>query len=278
MKRILLIALSVIVVLGLVIRFGFPFALHEMGLHPAYHGTHYSLPGGKALIISTSHDTLGDTGKKTGVFGSELTAPYYEFLDNGMQVDIASIKGGEIPFDPISFKFFVISDYDKRYLNDPVLQEKTKNSLLIDNVDFTQYDIVFLAGGWGAAYDLGTSDVLGKKMTEAYAANKVIGGICHGPLGLIRATNPVTGKPLVEGRHVTAVTNKQIQELGIEITPLHPETELRKKGAIFESNTAFRDFFADDVVIDDKLVTGQNQNAGPESAHMMMKQAGGVQQ
>jgi len=275
MKKILVIIAVVFVVLGLAVWLGLPPELRAMGLHPHYRGPKYQLPGGKALIITTSHDQLGDTGsKKTGVFGSEMTAPYYEFSDGGMKVDLASIKGGQIPIDPISFKWFIKSEYDDRFLKDPEFQQKANQSLKIDDIDFTDYDIIYLAGGWGAAYDLGTSDVLGRKISQAYSAGKVIGGICHGPLGLLLAKDE-NNAPLVKGRRLTAVTDKQVKELGITMTPQHPERELRAAGVQFESQTAFRDFFADYSVVDGRLVTGQNQNAGAEVAHKMMMTAKG---
>jgi putative intracellular protease/amidase len=269
--RIILIAL---VAVGLLLRFGLPAALKGMGLHPEYVGQRYLLPEGKALVISTSHDRLGDGGDETGVFGSELTVPYYEFRDGRMSVDVASIKGGQIPIDPMSFKWFLRTESDERYLADPAFQDEVENSLLINDVDFTQYDIIYLAGGWGAAYDLGYSQVLGQKITEAHAAGKVIGGVCHGLLGLLLARDE-NGQPLVRRRRITAVTDKQVEELGISITPQHPERELRAAGANFESATAFRDMFANHVVVDGRIVSGQNQNAGAEVANLMMKVAGG---
>lgn len=274
MKKFLIIFVSVLVVLGLVIWLGLPVGLRAMGLHPHYNGPKYQLPGGKALIITTSHDRLGDQGKKTGVFASEMTAPYYEFSDGGMKVDLASIQGGPIPIDPLSFKWFIRSSYDNRFLKDPGFQQKVNQSFKIDDIDFTRYSIIYLAGGWGAAYDLGTSEVLGRKISEAYAAGKIIGGVCHGPLGLLLAKDE-KGNPLVKDRRLTAVTDKQVRELGITITPQHPERELRAAGVLFESSTAFRDIFANHIAMDGLLVTGQNQNAGAEVANKMMKVATG---
>jgi putative intracellular protease/amidase len=221
------------------------------------------------LVITTSHDTLGESGKATGVYASEMTWPYYEFLDANMQVDVASVKGGEIPIEPVSLRWPLAMSADKRYLADPDFQDKVKNSLKIDDVDFTQYDLIYMAGGWGAAYDLGTSEVLGRKLSEAYADGAVLGSVCHGALGFLKATD-ANGEPLLKGRHATGVSDKQVRELGIEITPQHPETELRKLGAIYESNTAFRDMFANLTVVDGRIVTGQNQNAGSETAQKMM--------
>ena len=237
----------------------------------------YDLSSKKALIITTSHGVLnaaGETdGKATGVFASEMTVPYYEFLDAGMQVDVASIKGGEIPIDPQSFYYFMKSKADKRYLKDPDFQAKVKNSLKIDEVDFTQYDAIWMAGGWGAAYDLGQSEVLGQKVSEAYYAEEpIIGSVCHGALGLIQAKDTL-GNYLITGRTMSGVTDKQIQELGINLTPLHPETELRKLGVNFNGKTGHLDFLQTLTVVDEerRFVTGQNQNSGHETAQKIME-------
>lgn len=274
MRRVVVIIIIIAAAITAGVWFGTPAALQGLGLHPAYQGPRFELTGGRALIITTSVGTLGDTGKETGVFASEMTAPYYEFLDGGLSVDIASIKGGEVPIDPISFSHFVLAPSDERYLADAAFKAKVKNSLVIADLDFAAYDILYLAGGWGAAYDLGLSDVLGDKITAAWAANRVIGGVCHGPLGLLKARD-AQGNPLVKGRRLTAVSDKQVEELGITITPLHPERELRAAGAAYEKATAFQDIFANLVIIEGRLITGQNQNAGPETAQRMIEAAGG---
>ena len=267
------------IVLGLALLvLALPTILHKAGLHPEYNGEAVQLPAGKrALIIATNQAVLSapgeTTGDATGVMASEMTHPYYRFLDAGMQVDLASVKGGKIPVDPQTLNRVVKTQEDDRFLADPAFLAKVENSMRIDDVDFTQYDIIFMSGGWGAAYDLGYSPVLAGKVSEAYYASNepVIGGVCHGVLGLINAKDR-DGKPLIAGRRMTGVTDKQIRELGIEITPQHPETELRKAGVVFESNTRFIDFFATLVVVDDeeRFVTGQNQNSGRETAHKML--------
>lgn len=258
-----------VIILGLLVA-NLPGILNALGLHRPYPGRSFDLSGKRALIIATNHDTLGETGKATGVYASEMTVPYYQFQDANMQVDVASIQGGEIPIEPISLRWPLLTPQDKRFLADSDYQAKVKNSLKISELDFTQYDIVYMAGGWGAAYDLGFSDLLGQKISEAYAANVSLGSVCHGALGFLRATDE-NGKPLVLGRHMTAVTDKQVQELGISITPQHPERELRAAGALYESETAFRDIFASHVIVDGTLVTGQNQNDGAEVAQRMME-------
>lgn len=249
-----------------------PQILSTIGLHPAYERDEFNLTGKKALIIATNHDTLGDPadGVATGVYGSELTIAYYEFIDAGMIVDVASIKGGVIPFEPVSLRWPLATHADKRYLDDADARNKTQNSLRIADVDFTDYDIIWLAGGWGAAYDLGFSQELGDKISEAHAEGILLGSVCHGALGFLMATD-VDGSPLVEGRTMTGVTDKQVDELGIGITPQHPETELRRLGANFVSETAFRDFFATYVAVDDNIITGQNQNSSGETAQTLLR-------
>jgi putative intracellular protease/amidase len=269
MNKLLLIAGIVIGIVILVLLF-LPQILSWIGFHPAYDRGVYNLEGKKALIIATNHDTLGDTGKATGVYGSELTIAYYEFLDAGMTVDIASPKGGVIPFEPVSLRWPMVTHADKRYLSDKDAQNKTQNSLSIDDVDFFEYDIIWMAGGWGASYDLGYSEVLGEKISDAHAEGILLGSVCHGVLGFRMATE-IDGKPLVEGKTMTGVTDKQVQELGIEITPLHPETELRKQGANYVSSTAFKDMFATYVAIDGNIVTGQNQNSSGETAQILLR-------
>jgi len=245
-------------------------AVRKLGLHPDDpDAREFELLGRRALIVCTNHGVL-DIGKATGVFASEMTVPYYAFLDAGMIVDLASPDGGVIPVDPQSVKPVVRTAEDDRFLADDDLRAKVTDSLRIADVDVASYDIVFLAGGWGAAFDLGVSEALGHKITEANEHDRIIGGVCHGPLGLLKA-RAADGRPLVEGRRVSAVTDKQVHELGISSTPQHPETELRSQGAVFESATAFRDPLANHWVVDGNLVTGQNQNAGPMVAREMMQ-------
>lgn len=261
---------AILVVLVVALAISLPKILNLIGFHPDYERVEYDLTGKKALIVTTSHGVLGDSGKATGVYGSEMNIPYYEFLDAGMTVDIASIQGGEIPIEPVSLRYPLVTPADKRYLQDEKTQEKVMNSLKIDDVDFLEYDIIFLAGGWGASYDLGYSEILGEKITQANAEGILLGSVCHGALGFLQAEK-ADGTPLVEGLTITAVSDKQVEELGITATPMHPETELKKLGANYQKNEAFRDFFATLVVTDGNIVTGQNQNSSGETAQTLME-------
>jgi putative intracellular protease/amidase len=245
--------------------------LQRFGVHPRDPiAVALDLRGFRALCVATNHGVL-DIGVATGVFASELTVPYYLFVDAGMQVDVASPRGGIIPVDPLSMGQTIRTPDDDRLLADPVLREQLTRSLSIEEIDFTSYDIIYFAGGWGAAFDLGQSEVLGQQVSQAYAAGCVVGGICHGPLGLLKARTSA-GDLLVKGRRLTAVTDKQIRELGVQITPLHPESALRQAGALFEGKShPARDFFANHFVADGNLITGQNQNAGPMVGRLMMQ-------
>jgi putative intracellular protease/amidase len=242
----------------------------------------YNLKGHKALIITTSQSSLDrvdektgeviKVGKATGVYASEMTEPYYVFLDAQMEVDIASISGGEIPIEKLSLRPIVRTKEDSRFLKDPILQEKVRHSRPISDVNIDEYDIVFLSGGWGAAYDFAQSDKLSSLISQAYASQTVLGAVCHGPLGFIGATKP-DGSPLVENVKMTGVTNKQLKELMVGGTPKHPETELRKAKAKYEHKSGLIDMFSSHVVVDEDhlIVTGQNQKGGVEAAQNALR-------
>lgn len=239
---------------------------------------HYNFEGKglKALVIGTSHDKMGDEDcsdcEPTGMTKAEASAAYYLFQDAGIEVHVASIKGGVIPDDGAP----CMSRWDCRLNGDQDAWEKFyKKAIPLDTVDFTNYDIIWMVGGWGPSWDFGTSETLGKGVTAAFAAGKILGSVCHGALGFILATKP-DGSLLVNGTRMTGVTDKQVKDLGIEITPMHPETELRKRGAVFESKThRVTDLMASMVVIDDltsdgRIITGQNQNSGCGTAQAIL--------
>jgi len=274
-KKVVYILSAILVAIALIAIF-LPAILHSLGLHPEYDGKEYDLTGKKALIVTTSHGVLnkpGETdGPATGVFASEMTIPYYEFLDANMEVDVASIKGGEIPIDPQSFYYFLRAPQDDRFLEDEEFQQKVMNSIPVSSVDFEDYDIVFFSGGWGAAYDM-ASERVATKVTEGYYNSDVLyGSVCHGALAFTEAKDSI-GNYLVEGRTMTGVTQKQLREFGIEYTPKHPQEELEKAGVVYKANTKFIDPLATITVIDEekRFVTGQNQNSSHETAQLMLK-------
>ena len=273
MKKLQKAVLSIII-LGLVVVLALPVIMSKAGLHPEYEGKEFSFNNKKALIIATNHGVLNKPnetiGKPTGLFLSELSIPYFEFKDANIDVTIASINGGLIPVEPTPW--FIETKEDRIFNESSELTSLLTNSLSIKDIDFTEFDIVFLSGGWGAAYDLGFSEILAVKITNAYNSGSLIGAICHGVLGLINATDE-NGNLLISGRKMTGVTNKQLKELGIYFTPMHPEEELKKAGVIFKSETKFKDIFANLVTVDDekRFITGQNQNAGHEISQKIME-------
>ncbi len=262
---IVLYILLMIVVVVLIL----PKALQSIGLHPNYNKQQFNFTDKKALIVTTSVDMLHPTKELTGVYASEMIVPYYEFTDANIKVDLCSINGGKIPLDPVSIKYPLITKWDRRFLKDQDAMQKLNNSIAIEDVEIENYDIVFIAGGFGAAYDLGINKTLGNKISKAYKHEILLGAVCHGVLGFRLAKD--NNKPLVENKQVTGVTNKQITELGVTITPLHPETELRRQKAIYQSRTRFLDVLASFVVEDNNIVTGQNQNSGGEVAQRLMQ-------
>ena len=232
--------------------------------------------GLRALIITTSHDKLGDENctacKPTGVYGEEFTTPYYVFLDAGADVALTTIKGGQIPVDPTYNNSLVMSTSDKRFWRDPAALAKAHSTLAIAEVDFSEFDIIFMAGGWGAAWDLGTSKILGEKISRAYAnESQYLGSVCHGALGFILATKP-DGSLVTKGTHMTGVTDRQIEQLGIaKITPMHPEDALKRGGAVYEcKHGLLSDLLENDVVADGRIITGQNQQGSCQVAQRLL--------
>ncbi|WP_448501971.1 type 1 glutamine amidotransferase domain-containing protein [Sphingomonas sp.] len=266
----LVVTLIVLAAIVALIAFNLPAILRAMGLHRHYTIPDFHLPGKRVLVVCTSHATLDPTGRPTGAFGSEFTMPYYAFLDAGMTVDMASIKGGKIPLQPPSWSWPLACADDRRFMADADAMAKFNNSIPIAEINPDDYDVIFMAGGWGAAYDLMQSEALADIVTRANAKGKILGSVCHGALGLCAAKG-IDGEPLVKGRRVTGVTNDQINTFGLAVTPKHPEEELRKAGAIFECQHAWRDPFATHTTIDGNLITGQNQNSGYETAHRILE-------
>jgi len=266
----MVVALVVLALFAVLTYLYLPALLRLLGIHRHYTIPEFDMRGQRALMICTNHDRLDPKPKPTCAFGSEFTVPYYAFVNADMQVDMASPKGGVIPIQPWSWSWPLACHDDKRFMNDKKAMHDLKNSKAVADLDPHDYDVIFLAGGWGAAYDLMQSEDLADFITRANAAGKMLGSVCHGVLGLCSAKG-LDGEPLVKGRRVTGVTNGQINTFGIAVTPKHPEEELRKLGAIYECQHAFRDPFATHTSIDGNLITGQNQNSGYETAHRILE-------
>lgn len=220
------------------------------------------MPNRSILIVTTSHDLIGSTGKATGVWLEELTTPYYLFKDAGVEVTIASIRGGRVPVDPSSTSG-EIPESARRFLADPEAQRAVAATPAIDAVDVASYDAVFLPGGHGTVWDLPESAALARGLTAAYAAGKVVSAVCHGPAGLVGVTDP-SGAPLVKGRRVSGFTDTEEVLAGLDKTvPFLLESKLRELGGLYEKGADFQPF----AVADGRLVTGQN----PASSGLVAK-------
>lgn len=223
----------------------------------------------RVLIILTSHDKLGDTGDKTGFHWEELTTPYWVFREAGLEVDLASVEGGQPPADPGS------DDGEgqrpasvQRFMDDESAMAALKEAGAVADLNSKDYGAVFLPGGHGTMWDLRQSDAVGRFISGVYAGGGVVGAVCHGPAGLLGATRD-GGAPLVEGKRVNAFTNSEETAAGLDdVVPFLLESELKAQGAHFES--AVEDFCGHSVR-DDRLVTGQNPASAEMVAHRMLE-------
>ncbi|MGO3859097.1 MAG: type 1 glutamine amidotransferase domain-containing protein [Neisseriaceae bacterium] len=208
----------------------------------------------KALLVVTSHSALGDTGRTTGVYYEELAIPYWALMDAGLSVDIASIQGGEVPIDPNSLPQEGRHEAVQRFLDDEASVSQIQQTLVLDEVDMNEYRLVFLPGGHGAMWDFPDSMELANLISEAAARHWVIGAVCHGVAGLLSAIC-LDGRPLLEGRRVSAFTNEEEVGIGLQdVVPFLLESQIRTLGGLFEQGQNFGAY----AVRDQLLVTGQN--------------------
>lgn len=207
------------------------------------------------LFIVTSHAIMGNTGEPTGVWLEELTTPYYEFIDAGYEVKIASVSGGNIPIDPRSTGEDQKSEPSvARYLEDETLQAAVKNTPSAGEIDASKYDAIFFPGGHGTMWDYPDNSELAKIITDALSDNRVVAAVCHGPAVLVGVQDE-NGDPLVKGRKVSTFTDSEERAVGLEdAVPFLLETRLRELGA----DVITADDFQALSVVDGTLVTGQN--------------------
>lgn len=218
------------------------------------------------LMVLTSHDRLGDTGKKTGFWLEEFAAPYYVFIDEGLAVTLASPAGGQPPLDPKSDEPVAQTDATRRFREDPDAQKALATTLRLADVKQDDYDAVFYPGGHGPLWDL-AQDPNSIRLIEAFErAGKPIGFVCHAP-GVLLKVRDANGEPLVRGRHVTGFSNDEEAAVGLtDIVPFLVETELAKLGGLYEK----ADNWQSHVVGDGRLVTGQNPASSEEAARTVL--------
>jgi putative intracellular protease/amidase len=220
----------------------------------------------KILMVLTSHDQLGNTGRKTGFWLEEFAAPYYRFTDAGAEVVIASPKGGQPPLDPKSNEPNFQTDLTHRFEADPAAQAQLASTVRLDTVSQEDFDTVFYTGGHGPMWDL-AEDRHSIKLLESFlAAGKTFAVVCHST-GTLRHVKTPDGRPLVEGKTVTGFTNGEEEEAGLtRVVPFLVEDEMMKLGATFSKVKNW----GVHVVTDGPLITGQNPaSSGPAAVELM---------
>ena len=229
----------------------------------------------RILMIVTSHDRLGDTGKPTGFWAEELAAPYYALADAGAQVQLASPLGGPVPLDPGSLKPRGSNEpIVERFLADGMLQEALSRTQRVADVDITRYDALFFPGGHGTMWDLPGDAGVTAAVEKAFAGGKLIATVCHGAAGLVSARRP-DGRPVVEGRRINAFTDAEEAAVGLtSVVPFPLEGRLRQLGALFEGGPQWQSY----AVRDGQFLTGQNpQSSGRVAALVLEALVGNAQ-
>ncbi len=218
------------------------------------------------LIVLTSHDQLGDTGRKTGFWLEELAAPYYAFLAAGAEITLASPKGGQPPLDPKSNEPSFQTDLTRRFEADPQATARLAATVRLDSVDQADFDAVFYPGGHGPLWDL-AEDKTSIALIESFlAAGKHVALVCHAP-GVLRHVKAPDGRPLVEGRQVTGFTNTEEEAVGLtRVVPFLVEDELKAKGGLYSKGADWASY----VVADGLLITGQNPASSAAAAQRLL--------
>ena len=219
----------------------------------------------KILMVLTSHDTLGDTGRKTGFWLEELAAPYYTFLDAKAEIVLASPVGGQPPLDPKSNEPSFQTDLTRRFETDAVATALLANTVRLDSVSPADFDAVFYPGGHGPLWDL-TEDPISIQLIESFiAAGKPAALVCHAP-GVLRHVKKADGAPLVEGMRVAGFTNSEEEAVGLtHVVPFLVEDMLKANGGLYSKGPDWASY----VVRDGLLITGQNPGSSSEAATVL---------
>ncbi len=220
----------------------------------------------KVLMVLTSHDTLGDTGRKTGFWLEELAAPYYVFKDAGAEITLASPKGGQPPLDPKSDESMFQTELTARFKADADANVQLAQTVRLDSVDQKDFDTVFYPGGHGPMWDL-AEDTNSIALIESFiAAGKTIALVCHAP-GVLRHVRNADGTPFAQGRYLTGFTNTEEAGVGLtKVVPFLVEDVLIAQGAVFSK---VKDWGVH-TVVDGQLITGQNPGSSGEAAEALL--------
>lgn len=219
------------------------------------------------LMVLTSHDQLGDTGKKTGFWLEEFAAPYYTLKEAGAKLTVVSPKGGQPPLDPKSDEPDAQTAATKRFKADPEAQAVLANTGKLADVPADDFDAVFYPGGHGPLWDLAEDRASIALIEAMIAAGKPVAAVCHAP-GVLRHVNGPDGKPLVNSKKVTGFTNTEEEAVGLtKVVPFLVEDMLKEKGGMYSKLGDWQPY----AITDGLLVTGQNPASSEVAAEQLLK-------
>ncbi len=221
----------------------------------------------KILMILTSHDKLGDTGKKTGFWLEEFAAPYYVLLDSGAAITLASPAGGQPPLDPKSDVPDAQTEATARFKKDDVAQKVLSNTTKLAEIDADAFNAIFFPGGHGPLWDL-AENADSQRMIETFIEeDRPLAAVCHAP-AIFKHTKGADGRSLISGRRMTGFTNTEEEAVGLtKVVPFLVEDMLKANGGLYEKGPDWGSF----VVVDGKLVTGQNPASSEDAARELLK-------
>lgn len=221
----------------------------------------------KVLMVVTSHDQLGDTGKKTGFWLEEFAAPYYILKDAGADVTVVSPLGGQPPLDPKSDEPDAQTDATRRFKADAAAQAMLAKTGKLAEVNAADFDAVFYPGGHGPLWDLAEDKASIALIETMAAAGKPVAAVCHAP-GVLRHVKGADGSPLVKGKRVTGFTNTEEEAVGLTtVVPFLVEDMLKENGGQYSKGADWQSY----VLTDGNLITGQNPASSEEGAKALLK-------
>lgn len=221
----------------------------------------------KILMVMTSHDTLGDTGKKTGLWLEEFAVPYFIFKDAGADITLASPKGGQPPLDPKSNVWETQTEAIRRFITDTDAQQALADTVKLSHIHAANYDAVFYPGGHGPLWDLADDPDSIELIERLYATGKPIAAVCHGP-AVFRYAKAPDGSPLVQGKAVTGFSDSEEAALGLsDVVPFRVEDMLQRNGGHYSK----ADDWQPHAVSDGKLITGQNPASSEAAARGLLE-------
>ena len=221
----------------------------------------------RVLMVLTSHDQLGDTGQKTGIWLEEFAAPYYVFKDNGASITLASPKGGQVPLDPKSEADDSQTDATRRFENDAQAIQELASTALLETVIANDFDVLFYPGGHGPLWDLVNNSHSIALIETFFSLGKPLGLVCHAPAALKYANGP-DGSPLVKDQGVTGFSNSEEDAVALtDVVPFLLEDMLKSNQGLYKKGADWASY----VEVDGNLLTGQNPASSEAVANELMK-------